>query len=194
MGAIDSMFPASATLREGTPIVIRRAAPRDAEGLACLDQELVSEGLWTVRDPGGRVSLVEELKRIASYSGADRLLLVAVAGDGVVGEVAVKAHKAARCAHVALLSITVAGAWRGRGVGRALLGAACAWADAHPTIEKLELFVFAHNDRAVALYTGAGFSLEGRRERYIRFGDGRYADDLVMGRFRGNRGGNPRNG
>jgi len=186
-------FPLSATLKDGTPIVIRRAAPRDADGLARLDQELVAEGLWTVRDPGERVSSVEELKRIASYDAPDRLLLVALIRERVIGEVALKAHKVARCAHVALISITVAVDFRSRGAGRALMGAACNWADTHPSIEKLELFVFANNDRAISLYRAFGFAQEGRRERYIRFGPTTYVDDLVMGRWCPKPAGNPRN-
>lgn len=190
----DNPPPVSRALRDGTPIVIRRALARDAEGLARLDQELVSEGLWTVRDRGERVSSVEELKRIASYDAPDRLLIVALAGDRVVGEATLKAHKVARCSHVALFSITVAIEFRGRGVGRALMGAACAWADAHPNIEKLELFVFANNERAIALYRVFGFTPEGRRERYIRFGPATYVDDVVMGRWCRKKAGNPRNG
>ncbi|NUQ52823.1 MAG: GNAT family N-acetyltransferase [Phycisphaerales bacterium] len=185
--------PVSRALRDGTPIVIRRALARDAEGLARLDHELVSEGLWTVRERGERVSSVEELKRIASYDAPDRLLIVALRGERVIGEATLKAHKAARCAHVALFSISVAIEFRGRGVGRALMGAACAWADAHPSIEKLELFVFANNERAIALYAAFGFTPEGRRDRYVRFGPTTYVDDLVMGRWCAKGAGNPRN-
>lgn len=190
----DSTRPLDDRLKDGTPILIRRALVRDAEGLARLDHELVSEGLWTVRDRGERVSSVEELKRIASYDAPDRLLIVALSGERVIGEATLKAHKAARCAHVALFSITVAIEFRGRGVGRALMGAACAWADAHPTIEKLELFVFANNERAISLYQSFGFVAEGRRDRYVRFGPTTYVDDLVMGRWCTKSEGNPRNG
>lgn len=186
-------FPLSATLKDGTPIAIRRAGVPDAEGLARLDQELVSEGLWTVRDRGERASSVEELKRIASYDAPGRLLIVALSGSLVVGEATLKAHKVARCAHVAIFSITVAIDFRGRGVGRALTGAACAWADAHPAIEKMELFVFANNERAISLYKAFGFAIEGRRDRYVRFGPTTYVDDLVMGRWCSKREGNPRN-
>lgn len=92
----DSTRPHDDRLKDGTPILIRRALVRDAEGLARLDHELVSEGLWTVRDRGERVSSVEELKRIASYDTPDRLLIVALSGERVIGEATLKAHKAAR--------------------------------------------------------------------------------------------------
>lgn len=190
----DSNGPLDVRLKDGTPIVIRRACSRDADDLARLDQALVSEGLWTVRDPRERVSVVEELKRIASYDAPDRLLLVALERGRVIGETALKAHKVARCSHVATFSISVAGEYRGRGVGRALMGAACAWADSHPTIEKLELFVFSSNDRALSLYKTFDFVVEGRRERYVRFGPTTYVDDLVMGRMCPKAAGNPRNG
>lgn len=187
-------FPICATTRDGTAIVIRPGVSRDAEGLARIDQELIAEAMWTVRDSSERVSSVEELKRIASYDAPDRLLLVALEGERVVGELTLKAHRAARCAHVALLSITVGKAWRERGIGRALMGAGCAWADAHATIEKIELFVFANNDRAIGLYRSMGFSVEGRRERYVRMAPARYVDDLVMARWCKKERGNPLEG
>lgn len=186
-------LPLSARLKDETPIVIRRARAMDAEGLAALDRELIAEGLWSVRDGRERISPAEERKRIASHEAPDRLMLVALHQERVVGEATVKAHRAARCAHVAALSITVAIEFRGRGVGRALMGALCGWADTHPTIQRLELFVFANNDRAIALYKSFGFALEGRRERYIRFGPDAYVDDLVMGRWCSKKRGNPRN-
>lgn len=49
----DSNGPLDVRLKDGTPIVIRRASSRDADDLARLVQALVSEGLWTVRDPRG---------------------------------------------------------------------------------------------------------------------------------------------
>ncbi|HSD88662.1 MAG TPA: GNAT family N-acetyltransferase, partial [Kofleriaceae bacterium] len=83
--------------------------------------------------------------------------------------------------HVATLGMSVKQGWRRKGVGRALLTAALEWA---PTagIKRVELYVYARNAPAIALYEGFGFAIEGRRRNFIREGDA-YLDDLVMSRL-----------
>ena len=67
---------------------------------------------------------------------------------------------------------------RRRGIGRALLEQAVAWAR-ESGIRKLELHVFPHNEAAIALYEGFGFVREGYRQRHYRRGDD-YADAILM--------------
>jgi len=71
-------------------------------------------------------------------------------------------------------------AWRGRGVGRALLEGCIAWAEASSVVEKLGLAVFADNEAAIGLYQRCGFAEEGRRLREYRMEDGSYRDDVLM--------------
>jgi putative acetyltransferase len=71
---------------------------------------------------------------------------------------------------------------RGRGGGRALLDAIIAHArscGAH----KLELEVWPDNAPAIALYTAAGFELEGRRRDHYRRRDGSLRSALLMARL-----------
>jgi RimJ/RimL family protein N-acetyltransferase len=72
----------------------------------------------------------------------------------------------------------IAASHRRRGIGRALLEQATAWArDAG--VRKLELHVFPWNEAAIALYEAFGFEREGvRREHYRR--DGEYVDAILM--------------
>jgi len=80
-----------------------------------------------------------------------------------------------------LLGMSVAAAWRGLGVGGALLETAASWAAAHGVV-KLALGVFPENVGAVAFYEGHGFVREGlRRAQYDRAG--RYHDEVLMARF-----------
>jgi len=53
-------------------------------------------------------------------------------------------------------------AWRGRGVGRALLEAVFHWAR-EGGLKRLELWAPAHNPAAIALYSRAGFEATGPR-------------------------------
>ena len=99
-------------------------------------------------------------KRAASW----RLdgLLVAVAGDEIVGFV----HVDASCARLRRDRHGGRTQWRGRGVGSALMTAAIEWARAEG-LHKLSLSVFAHNAAAIALYRKCGFVEEGRRVQAV---------------------------
>ncbi len=105
-------------------------------------------------------------------------IIVADDDGAVVGRLSVArdTHSASR--HVADLGLMVASTHRRRGIGRALLDQAVAWArDAG--VSKLELHVFPWNEPAIRLYETFGFEREGlRREHYRRDGD--YVDAILM--------------
>lgn len=67
----------------------------------------------------------------------------------------------------------------GRGIGRALMQALIAEARARGG-QKMTLRVFAPNRRALRLYEGLGFEVEGVLKREFRVGDGDYVDDILM--------------
>ena len=71
-------------------------------------------------------------------------------------------------------------AWRGRGVGSALVQASIDWARA-TGLHKLCLEVFPHNEAAIALYRKFGFVEEGRRVRHYRRASGELWDSVLMG-------------
>ncbi|MDQ3778125.1 MAG: GNAT family N-acetyltransferase, partial [Actinomycetota bacterium] len=68
--------------------------------------------------------------------------------------------------------------YRRRGIGRALLEQAVAWAR-EVGVRKLELHVFPHNEPAIALYERFGFRREGLRAAQYRRGD-EYLDAILM--------------
>jgi putative acetyltransferase len=78
------------------------------------------------------------------------------------------------------LGMCVAAAWRGRGVGTALVAAAIEL-PRDRGLHKLTLGVFPHNARAIALYRKFGFVEEGRRIRHIRRQSGELWDLIDMG-------------
>lgn len=80
--------------------------------------------------------------------------------------------------HRAMLGMGVERPWRGKGHGRALLGAAIDWARG-AGLTWLDLGVFAHNDRARKLYASVGFvELGTTRDRYRV--DDAVIDDVAM--------------
>src|SRR5919199_151506 len=68
-------------------------------------------------------------------------------------------------AHPRLMAVERA--WRGRGVGSALMEAALRWAESN-RVEKVSLEVYPTNEAAVALYRKFGFAEEGRMVRQSR--------------------------
>ena len=84
----------------------------------------------------------------------------------------------ARNRHCGEFGVSVARAFRGRGVGSALLERLLAWARASAQIERVELGVFANNTGAIRLYERLGFEVEGVRRGAIRLGDERI--DLLL--------------
>ena len=160
-------------------VVVRRAEPADAAALVELARTVGGEPEgWLISDRSWR-SVSEErryLKALRRYAHA--AVFVAEAGDEVVGRLSVARdpHPASR--HVADLGLMVDTRLRRRGVGRALLEAAVAWAPEHG-VAKLELHVFPWNEAAIMLYESFGFEREGYRRRHYLRPDG-YADAILM--------------
>lgn len=110
-------------------------------------------------------------------------LLLACAGDEVVGQLGLYVATNPRRRHVGDLGMGVRDDWQGRGVGTALMAAAIDLADRWLQLHRLELQVYADNAAGIALYTRHGFVEEGRH-RDFAFRDGRYVDALSMARLR----------
>lgn len=169
-------------------LVVTEASSRDALPLLALKREVLAERDWFITLPeeltttlDDQVALVRELR-----DAPNSVLLVARRERGrVVGAVTLMGGALARTRHAARLEILVDPAHRGRGVGRALMTAALAWAEANPVLTKVGLSVFATNERAIALYRSMGFVEEGRRPREYRMEDGTWRDDILFYRFVG---------
>jgi len=165
-------------------IVIRRAKLADAAALVAHLRALASEPDISIPLALDEIAGVDdERERLETFEDNPRaILLVAVRGKELLGELSLRAISPRRAvSHVATLGMSVRADARGQGIGRALLDAALEWA---PTagLSRIELYVYARNAPAIALYEQAGFQLEGRRRNFIRCGD-EFLDDLVMARL-----------
>ncbi len=98
----------------------------------------------------------------------------------VLGGLLFRGQTKQRMAHHGTFGIAVDPAWRGRGIGNAMITALLDWAAEHPTLEKVCLCVFADNREARALYRSLGFVEEGRSLRHFRMEPGGYIDDVSM--------------
>ncbi len=160
-------------------ISIRPAEPGDAQPLVELAGQVGSEeGAWLLTTDAWR-SVAEERRYLrAVRRHPDAAVYVAEDGERIVARLSLArdVHPASR--HVADLGLMVAASDRRRGVGRALLEQAVAWA-VSIGVSKLELHVFPWNEPAIALYESFGFEREGlRKGHYLR--DGVAVDAILM--------------
>jgi RimJ/RimL family protein N-acetyltransferase len=105
-------------------------------------------------------------------------MMVALAGDKVVGWCDVRREFFPSQAHRGTLGMGLLPEWRGRGLGQRLLEATLARAR-RSGFKRIELDVYADNLRAIALYEKAGFVREGLL-RDATLIDGVFRDAILM--------------
>ena len=159
--------------------VVRTAEPGDAGALVRLAEAVgAEEGGWLIADGGWR-SVSEErryLKAIRRYRYA--AVLVAQLDGQIVGRLSIGRESHPASEHVADVGLMVAEGYRRRGIGRALMAGAEAWARS-VGVRKIELHVFPHNQAALALYDQIGYRRVGIRHGHFRRSGG-YADAILM--------------
>lgn len=158
---------------------VRRAVPGDAAALVELARAVGAEPEgWLITDGAWRTAAEERRYLRAVRRHADAAVFVAEGDEGIVGRLSVARDPHPASEHVADLGLMVAREHRRRGIGRALMEAAEAWA-LQAGVRKLELHVFPHNVAAIALYEGLGYEREGFRRGHYRRG-GRFHDAVLM--------------
>ena len=160
-------------------ILIRAFEPEDMAALT----EILNQprAIWgTLQSP--YVSVAQRRMRHEARAAGQTELVAAIEGS-VIGWADLRPATNPRRSHVASLGMAVHDAYAGRGAGRALLAALIDQADRWLHFTRLELTVFADNDRAIALYERFGFEREGLLRAYA-WRDGAYADCTVMARLR----------
>jgi len=166
----------AAAAGERAAFAIRPAREEDAAAIAAIFNEGIEDRIATLETRP--VSAAERRAWLAGR-GPRHPVLVAEAGGEAVGWASLnRFNPRAAYDHVADFSIYVARRWRGRGVGRALIGALIDRARAIG-YHKLVLAAFPSNAAGMALYREAGFRRVGLyREQGLV--DGEWVDIVVM--------------
>jgi len=160
-------------------IRVRRAVPSDAAALVALAEEVGSEeGRWILSAETWR-SVGDERRYLRTvHRHPDAAVLVAEEDGRIAARLSISRDPHPSSRHVADLGLMVAAQYRRRGIGKALLEEAVAWARAYG-VSKIELHVFPWNEPALALYESYGFEREGyRKAHYERAGE--YVDAILM--------------
>ncbi|MFO1270253.1 MAG: GNAT family N-acetyltransferase [Rubrivivax sp.] len=162
-------------------MTVRRATPKDAAAF-----------VQTMGDPEVLPNLLqvphtsEEIwqQRLADNvtPGKADIVLVAEREGRVVGNAGLHPFPNLRRRHAAGLGIAVAREAQGQGVGHVLMQALCDFADNWAQLLRIELTVFADNERAIRLYRRFGFEHEGTHRGYA-LRAGRFVDVHCMARL-----------
>ena len=159
-------------------ILIRRAEPSDAEGIA-LTFRSREASLGTLQNPYPSIGQwTERLNR----NNALNYILVALAAGDIVGHAGLHGNENPRRAHVWMLGMSVRDDWHNRRVGTRLMETLIDLADNWLGALRLELTVFCDNEPALKLYRRFGFEIEGTHRAYS-LRDVQYADTYAMARL-----------
>jgi RimJ/RimL family protein N-acetyltransferase len=172
--------------KDGRSFIIREAERSDASQLIAHARSILLEPYWNITEPREfRMTVAQEEAWIHDFRARPHgIILVADIGSAfrsrIAGMVSFTGQARFRMRHRGGLGIGVQTPYRGQGIGEALLRALLDWAAREPELERVELAVFAHNERALNLYRKLGFEEEGRRLRAFKLADGSYYDEIQM--------------
>jgi putative acetyltransferase len=162
-----------------TDLLIRRAEPSDAEGIAATFRAR-GASLGTLQNP--YPSVAQWTERLAKNNPVLNYVLVAVAGDEIVGHAGLHGTDNPRRAHAWHLGMSVRDDWHNRRVGTRLMEALVDLADNWLNVLRIELTVYVDNAHALRLYRNFGFEIEGTLRAYS-LREGRYTDTYAMSRL-----------
>ena len=159
---------------------IRPIGPEDAEGAAALRR---MPGVFenTLGLPSYRTA---DSEAFIAGLGPDDHNFVAVLDDGtVIGCAGLTVCSNPRMRHAGSVGLYVHTDYQNKGVGTALMETLLDLADNWLMLVRVELEVFADNQRAIQLYEKLGFEQEGLL-RMTPVRNGRYVDEYKMARIR----------
>jgi RimJ/RimL family protein N-acetyltransferase len=176
------MQPRKHHLKNGVELEIRQAIVQDAGAVLDYVHAISAESDFLTFGPGEfELTEAEEQLVLQEYlDTGNRLYLLGLVGDTIVGSLTFSAGRRPRVRHIGELGMSVQKEYWGLGIGSLLLETLVDWARGNGIVTKINLRVRTDNQRAIALYGRKGFTLEGTIRRGILL-DGKYYDLHWMG-------------
>jgi RimJ/RimL family protein N-acetyltransferase len=171
------------TTKDGRSGVVRPAKPGDAKACLAVVWEATNERPRTLMTSTEEFWGPRQWRKHRRGWEPDGVWLVAEVEGRICSSLGAERGKRPRERHVAEFGITVGKAYRGNGVGRAMLEALEVWARAYE-VERIQLRVFDTNARARALYERMGYADEGTEHLAVKFPD-EYIDAVRMAKLLG---------
>jgi len=163
-------------------IFVREVNVNDAQSLIVLIPKLDEETDYMNRIAGEfKFSQEDEEKFILSLKN-DRYstLFIALCEDKMVGSLGFSGSQLEKYRHTGEFGMGVLKDYWGKGIGKELIRKLFEWAIAND-IKKINLKVMTSNTRALNLYEGFGFEIEGRIKKGMKI-RGEYHDIIIMGK------------
>ena len=179
--------PKTVTLKNGNKGCLRPRSCQDTESVFKFLDSVFAEDRFFL-------TTLDEIRDLRSFEKAkertelfntheNKLMLVTEIDGQIVSLSEIECGEKKRNRHIGQIGISILPAYRGLGLGSAIMETMIDWATANPVIEKLALGVWSRNEPAIGLYTKMGFVEEGRKVREVKYADGSYDDCICMYRF-----------
>jgi RimJ/RimL family protein N-acetyltransferase len=165
--------------------IVRSAVEEDAKNLSDLRLQIDGETENLDREKGEAYIDESGFKQIIKddTERVNNLFLVAEVNGSIVGFSRCEGGKLRRISHKAEFGIGILKEYWGYGIGKNLLKETVNWADSNG-IRKMTLKVLETNEKAIKLYKGFGFEVEGILKKDKMLSDGNYYNTILMGRFK----------
>ena len=165
-------------------IIIRPIKVEDASKLLAHMKVVLSEGKNLLMSPKEfHMTIEDEENWITQNIAKKNFTIVAETNGEVIGMLNTNRGTKIRVEHLCSFGISIQKQYCNQGIGSKMIASLLEWAKQDRKIEKIYLEVFAENERAIHVYEKLGFKKEGVKEKHIKFEDGTYADEYIMGLF-----------
>ena len=171
------------TAKGGLEVIIRPAQANDSCAIIDTVRSNANERSYVLMEHYGK-DVEAERKYIGGLDTAKNLLIVAEAGDEVVGCLAALQSDGGRrpeTTHLLHVGLHLREAFRGLGIGSHMLDYAVSWAR-DKGFKKLEANIFTTNKLSLGMFTKAGFAEEGVRKNRIQVGR-ELINEVLMGKL-----------
>ena len=171
-------FPLSAELRDGTSIVVRPLAKRDAGRLHKFFLAVPEEERLFIKQPIFEGTLFKQWCQHPDFE--HNLPLIMLHGDRIIGEATLHQRLGGWKRHVGRISVLVHPEFRGRGLARALISEIVEIAR-QAGLEKVEAEFIGEQAAAIKMFALLGFSQLLRLENYVKDMQATRHDYILMG-------------
>ncbi|GHC01004.1 GNAT family N-acetyltransferase [Cerasicoccus arenae] len=168
----------------GKDLTIRAATADDASALIDFVNQVSGESDSLAFGTGEfGVSVEQEVDILNDFAQSpNKVYLVAVVDERIVGGLSFSAGHRPRIQHCGEFGLSILKEYWGKGIGGSMIDELIAWCHKGGRVTKINLHVRTINQRAIALYMGKGFTVEGKHSNSIKI-DGQYFDNYSMGKI-----------
>ncbi|MFC9416140.1 GNAT family N-acetyltransferase [Bacillus mobilis] len=167
--------------------MIRLAKEIDAESIIDIRKEIILSETTTkffIVSPTKLPNDIDaEKEKIGKGNEKGNLYIVYEVDKKVIGFLIFNRYELDRLRHAGTMGMGIREAYCNQGIGTKLIEFLISWAKGQKGLEKICLGVVSVNDRAIKVYKRMGFVEEGRQKKQIKYEDGTYGDDVLMGLY-----------